>query len=159
MAKHRFGHLPPRYTFALNPYQETRLSKCPRCDRATYPRKFPLLIHVDDFGPLVLGKTCRYCSRCELIIAHQDELEGVLAELFSERAPQVIGNRYFVLGTVERKAWREGLDKDGRLEAIRPHAADIKKYVELKYEPARWVSSGENKQSDISSPGSMGKES
>lgn len=25
---------------------------------------------------MALGKTCRYCLRCELIMAHQDELEA-----------------------------------------------------------------------------------
>ncbi len=25
-------------------------------------RKFALLIHVDKWGPMVLGKTCRYCT-------------------------------------------------------------------------------------------------
>jgi hypothetical protein len=37
-------------------------------------RKFPLLIHMDGYGLLNLGKTCRYCAKCEFIIAHQDQL-------------------------------------------------------------------------------------
>lgn len=135
----RFGQLPPRYIFALNPYEDVRFSKCPKCNGATYPRKFPLLIHVDAFGPFVLGKTCRYCPKCEFIIAHQDELEGVLAAMFSERAPQIVGNDYLVVGTVEKKVWRQGLDKEGTIAEIRPHTADIKTYMTLKYEPARWV--------------------
>lgn len=85
MAENRFGQLPPRYTFALNPYQDARFSKCPKCNRATYLRKFPLLIHIDEYGPIVLGKTCRYCSKCEFIIVHQDELEDILTAMFAER--------------------------------------------------------------------------
>ena len=144
MAKNRFGQLPPRYTFALNPFQDARFSKCPKCSRATYLRKFPLLIHVDRYGPFVLGKTCRYCSRCEFIIAHQDELESTLAEIFAEREPTAIGHDYFVLGTVEKKAWRQSLDKEGPIDDIRPYTADIKEYVTLEYEPARWVFEGES---------------
>ena len=144
MRKKRFGQLPPRYTFALNPYQDARFSKCPKCNRATYPRKFPLLIHVDKSGPLILGKTCRYCSKCEFIIAHQDELESALAGIFAEREPTAIGNDYLVLGTVEKKAWRQNLDKAGSIDEILPHTADIKEYVTVEYEPARWVFESES---------------
>lgn len=139
MAKSRFGQLPPRYTFALNPYQDTRFSKCPKCNRATYSRMFPLLIHINESSPLVLGKTCRYCSKCELIIAHQDELEGALTAMFAEHAPDMIGNAYFVLGTVEKKAWRKHMDQGGTLDEICPHTADIKKHVDIKYEPAQYL--------------------
>ena len=70
----QIGKLAPRYTFALNPYKDTRVSKCPTCSRLTNARKFPLLILVDGWGPFSLGKTCRYCPRCEFIIAHQDSV-------------------------------------------------------------------------------------
>jgi hypothetical protein len=139
MAKKQFGQLPPRYTFALNPYPNARFSKCPKCGRATYPRKFPLLIHVDKAGPFVLGKTCKYCSKCEFIITHQDELESTLAAIFAEREPTVMGNDYFVLGTVDKKAWRQRLDHEGTIDEILPYTADIKEYATLEYEPARWV--------------------
>lgn len=100
----RLGKMPPRYSFILNQYPTERLSKCPKCNKATYPRKFALFIHIDKWGPLVLGKTCKYCSKCELIIAHQDELESQLAYNFSRLAPEVIGNDYLVMGTMDRKA-------------------------------------------------------
>lgn len=138
MATRHLGQMTPRYTFALNPYQDTRFSRCPKCERATCSRKFPLLIHVDGFGLLTLGKTCRYCAKCEFIIAHQDELESVMSALFSERAPQLIGNAYLVIGTVERKVWQQNLDKPGTTADILPHAADFKAYVEVRYEPAHW---------------------
>ena len=144
MVNKRFGQLPPRYTFALNPFQEARFSKCPKCNRATYPRKIPLLIVVDQSGPLILGKTCRYCSKCEFIIAHQDELESVLAEVVAQRDPAALGNDYFVLATVDKKAWRKGLNDAQTIEDIRLHSADIKTYVELDYEPARWVRTDES---------------
>jgi len=92
--KKRIGKLPPRYSFILNSYTDVRLSKCPRCQKLTHLRKFALFIHIDAWGPMALGKTCRYCSRCELIMAHQDELEAQLAHSFSQMAPEVIGNEY-----------------------------------------------------------------
>jgi len=102
-------------------------------------RKFPLLIHIDGFGLLTLGKTCRYCPKCELIIAHQDGLEHVMAEVFSESNPDVIRNQYFVIGTVEKKAWQEGMIAPMKLEDIRDRTADIKEYLVLGYEPGGWL--------------------
>lgn len=141
--KKRLGQLPPRYIFAINPHQDLRCSKCPKCDRATYLRKFPLLIHVDQLGPFVLGKTCRYCSKCEFIITHQDELESTLTALLTEREPTAIGNDYLVLATVEKKAWKQRLEQKGTMEEILAYTSDIKKYVDIVYEPAHWGFDGE----------------
>ena len=98
MPKDTVGKLSPRFTFILNPYKHARLSRCPLCQRPTHMRKFALLIHIEHGGFLALGKTCRYCSPCELIIAHQDELEDELVRTFEERAPEIIGNQYNVFG-------------------------------------------------------------
>lgn len=146
MAADRIGKLPPRYILGINPYRETRFSKCPKCERPTYPRKFPLLIYVKqaESGPLVLGKTCKYCSKCEFIIVHQDELESTLAAAFAEREPAALGNDYFIIGTVEKKIWKQSLENpETPYQDILARTADIKKYVELIYEPARWVPSDE----------------
>ncbi len=86
MARDRIGRLPRRYTFILNPYTDVRVSKCPQCGRPTHGRKFALFVHIDKFVPLAIGKTCRYCARCELLIAHQDELEAELAHRFAPGA-------------------------------------------------------------------------
>jgi hypothetical protein len=50
-----------RYSFLLNPFSDVRLSKCPQCDRLTHSRKFPLVIHVENWGRSY-WQTCRYCS-------------------------------------------------------------------------------------------------
>src|SRR5208283_5214355 len=113
MPKRRIGELHPRYSFMLNPHVELRLSKCPKCQQPTHLRKFALFIHVEGWGSIALGKTCRYCSRCEMIMVHQDELEAELAQSFSQIAPEVIGNEYMVLGTIEKKVWQEGLQGRG----------------------------------------------
>ncbi len=103
MANTTIGQLPPRYSFLLNPHAEVRLSKCPKCQKVTHLRKFALLIHIDEWGPMVLGKTCRYCSRCEMVMAQRAELEAELAHGLNHIAPRVIGNDYLVLGTIQRK--------------------------------------------------------
>ncbi|NJK76213.1 MAG: hypothetical protein HC942_22210 [Microcoleus sp. SU_5_6] len=124
MAKSKtyIGKLKPRYSFILNQYPDFRASKCtnPKCQKLTHLRKFALFIFIEGVGPIILGKTCRYCSKCELIIAHQDELEAELALNLQKIAPQAIGNEYFVVGTFDKKAvakttpkwrkWRKSVD-------------------------------------------------
>lgn len=139
MAKTQIGKLPPRYSFLLNRHPDVRLSKCPECHRPTHLRKFALLVQIDGWGLMVLGKTCRYCTRCEVIIAHQDELEAELANQFWSVAPEVIGNNYIALGTVDKRFWQRGLQGSGSLlEEALHHTADFKQQLELKVEPGGW---------------------
>ncbi len=107
----RLGDQAPRYEFFLNPYVDARFTACPREHGPMRQRKLPLVIHIDDWGLLVLNKTCRFCPTCELVVLHQDELEDLLAQAFDKLAPQVIGNKYFVVGTLDRNDWRKSLQQ------------------------------------------------
>ena len=139
MAKAKIGKLPPRYSFILNPYSDEHLSKCPKCHRPTHLRKFSLSIHIADWGLMTLGKTCRYCTPCELIIVNQDELEAQLAYSFHTIAPEVVGNQYLMLGTVDKKIWQSGLQGSGaQLDEVLKHAADFKQVLDLQVEPGGW---------------------
>jgi hypothetical protein len=128
-----FGKLKPRYRFALNPFPEVRWSRCPRCEKLTHARKFPLLIHIDGLGLLTLGKTCRYCTPCEFIIADQAELEEQLVIACEERGfPEKVGNPYTVFATVERPWWKQSLAQHQlSLDDLRAHTADIKEHHQL----------------------------
>lgn len=134
----RIGKLPRRYKFLLNPFPETRLSSCPRCNRLTYPRKFPLFIHVDGYGPYTQGKTCKYCPKCEIIICHQDELEFEMASAFEKIDPTVMGNDYMVMGTVQVKVWKASMAHPIPLEELLAHTADFKGYLDLQFDPGGW---------------------
>lgn len=135
MKKNQIGKLPPRFTFILNPYDNARLSRCPLCQRPTHMRKFALLIHIEKWGLLALGKTCRYCTPCELIMAHSDELENEMVRIFDTVAPEVIGHPYVVFGTVEKQRWKESLGRGGdELAQALEHVADFKKVLGLKME-------------------------
>ena len=137
------GKLPPLYDFILNPYTDARFTRCPGCEQKTRQRKLPLFIHVEPMNPVVLGYTCRYCPDCDLLIAHQDEIEGLLADLFAELDPSIIGNDYLVLGTVERKVWREGLKRPKRIDEMLEHLHDFKEVRTVEYRPAGWYPTAE----------------
>ena len=129
----------PRYSFFLNSYTDMRFSKCPLCEKLTAMRKFALFIYIDQFGRLMLGKTCRYCSRCELIIAHQDELEDELVHLFSRVKPEAIGNEYIVTGTVEKKTWEKGVKGDViPPNEILEYVADFKEIRHIEMQRRYW---------------------
>jgi Calcium binding len=98
----QFGKQPPQYRFFLNPYQDVRFTSCPQCDSKMRQRKLPLVIHIDPIQLLSLNKTCRYCPHCDLLIAHQDDVEHVLASIFTQRKPEIVGNDYLVVGTLEK---------------------------------------------------------
>ncbi len=97
----QFGKLPPRYNFFLNPYENERFTHCPQCATKTGQRKLPLVIHVDPMYPLSINYTCRNCPTCDLLIAHQDEIEHLLSAMFEKHAPDAIGNEYLMLGTFD----------------------------------------------------------
>ena len=133
----RLGKLPPRYKYILNPFDDLRLSKCPICERPTHMRKFALFIAVEGTDPIVLGKTCRYCTPCELIMVHQDELEHELAIVFERRDPRAIGNDYMVFGTMDKKVWRKNLEGAGLSDPL-AHMADFEEVLDLHYDPGGW---------------------
>ncbi len=106
----RLGKLPPQYQFLLNPFTNVRFTaSCPGCDGKTKQRKFPLAIHVDNCGLVILNKTCRFCPHCDLVIAHQNEIEAQLAHVLQQATPPAVLSDYLIIGTVERKDWRRGL--------------------------------------------------
>ena len=97
-----------RYRFILNPYIDARFTRCPSCEGKMGQRKLPLVIHVEPLNPVILNKTCRYCVRCDLLIAHQDEIEALLRALFASRRPPLTDKDYLVIGTMDRADWRRG---------------------------------------------------
>jgi len=134
----RLGKLPPLYHFILNPHAETRVSTCPNCDKKMRQRKVPLFIHVDPLIPIILGYTCRYCPDCDLLVAHQDEIEHLLASVVGNVAPDAVGNDYLVIGTVERDFWRQGLKTPNSVADLPDHLHDFKEVWTLKFRPAGW---------------------
>jgi hypothetical protein len=96
--RRQLGELEPRYRFFLNPYRDERFTRCPTCDQQTKARKYPFFVHVDPLEPVILNMTGRYCPDCDLLILHQDRVEGLLARLFAHYKPELMGNDYLVMG-------------------------------------------------------------
>jgi hypothetical protein len=126
----QFGGLPPKYAFMVNPYPEERVSRCQLCDRKTGQRKIPILIHVNPHHLIALNYTCRFCRDCDLLIAHKHEIEHYLTALFSQLAPDAIGNDYLAVGTVEKSVWKEGLKQQHSIDKLLPHTSDFATYYE-----------------------------
>ena len=92
--------------FFLNPYEDARFTSSPQYINKMHQRKLPLFIHVDPMQPVTLNKTCRYCPHCDLLIAHRNEIEDVLTGIFTTLNPEIVGNDYLVIGTVDRATWK-----------------------------------------------------
>jgi hypothetical protein len=136
--KDRIGALPPRYAFILNPHADTKFTKCPRCEARTSLRKLSLVIHVEDFGLVILGKRCRLCLRCETLIAHKAELDKLLSTVVTGSKPD-----YFVLGTADRRTYRLGLAGAASLDDVKAHTSDFKSYWNVRITPAGWYPKNE----------------
>jgi hypothetical protein len=131
----RMGALQPRYSFILNPYPDAGFTRCPKCEGKTRIRKLPLVIHVDDFGLIFLGNTCRLCVACEVLIAHQAEIQQVLTTSLGRPVER---GHFIVLGTVERQVWRRGLAHPVALDAVEKHMADFRAYLKVEFTPGGW---------------------
>ena len=96
-----------RHYFFLNPYDDIAFTRCPKCEEKTKIRKYCLVIHIEPKHLFSLNKSCRYCPKCDLIIVKQADLEGLLIAICEQNAPEIIGNEYFVFGTMDRKDWKD----------------------------------------------------
>ena len=133
------GKKPRRHDFFLNPYRDWRFSSCPQCGEKTRVRKFPLVIHVEALNPVALNKSCRYCPPCDLIIAHQDEIETQLMILFSERDPSMVGNEYLVMGTLDRAIWRQSRKEPMPIGELLDHLYVFAQVLQFEPEHYGWV--------------------
>ena len=134
----RFGKLPPQHKYSLNPYPELRMTSCIQCGTKTGQRKLPLVIYIAPAHFIALNYTHRYCGRCNMLIGHKHEIEHLLTDLFSPTHPEVVGNEYLIIGTAEKKAWREGLEQSKPIHEMQQHIHDFKRYEELRVTMGGW---------------------
>ena len=81
-------------------------------------------------------------------MVHQDEVEAELAHSFSKIGSEFIGNEYMVLGTVDKRVWKKGLEgsgSGGEIGEMLKHIADFKRVYDLHVEPGGWYPADEKK--------------
>ena len=142
--KLQLSELPARYCFVMNPYPDLRYSSCPYCLNKTGQRKIPLLIYVEPLHFVALNYTCRYCKACDLLIANKHEIESYLTDTFTESIPEIVGNKYLIVGTVEKSAWRKGMQQPIAAGEMLPYACYFKEvYKELRAQRPGWYKAGQ----------------
>ena len=135
----QLGVLPPRYAFLLHGDVGDRFTRCPRCSARTRLRKLALVVHVEHSAGarlVMLGKSCRLCVMCEVLIAHEQEITPLLVA--SGVAALNPAPNYLVLGTVATRVWRAGIARDVSLEAVKESMADFKEYLRVDVTPGGW---------------------
>jgi hypothetical protein len=96
------------------------------------------VIHLEGFGLIILGKTCRLCLRCDTVVAHKAELDKFLSRVVTVSKPE-----YFVLGTADRPTYRRGLAGGASLDDVMAHMSDFKSYWNVEITPAGWYPKNE----------------
>jgi hypothetical protein len=137
-AKSRTEFIGERYYFFLNTYKDMAFTHCPKCEGKTKIRKHCLLIHIDPNYYLSLNKSCRYCPYCDLIIVKQTDLEGQLTAICEQYALDIIGNEYFVFGTMDRRDWKDA--KIGKIahDKVLERAYSFKDIWKFEVHPGGW---------------------
>jgi hypothetical protein len=102
-------------------------------------RKHPFFIHIDPAQPMLLNMSGRYCPHCDLLILHKDKVEELLAAVMLQHNPELIGNEYLIIGTVERGAWREGKQQPQHLKKALDNLHQFKEVVIFEPEHYGWV--------------------
>ncbi len=67
-------------------------------------------------------------------LIHQDDVEHFLASFLSEEKPEVVGNDYLVIGTLDRPAWKRGTQQQLSLQEMLDELHDFKEVVTFKLE-------------------------
>jgi hypothetical protein len=132
---------PARYKFILNPYVDARFTYCPKCEGKMGQRKLPLVIHVEPLIPVAINKTCRYCSHCDLLIVHQDEIQDLLQQLFPGRRTPIGKDDYLIIGTLDRADWRNSMKTPIPAAELLDHLYPFKEVLTIEV-TGGWVRQG-----------------
>jgi hypothetical protein len=141
----RIGKLEPEFSFFLNPHLDYRFTNCPICEQRMTTRKKPFFIHIEPAASIVLNMTARFCPTCELLILHRDKLEQLLVAACSERFPEIIGNDYLVLGTLEPSHWRKVI-AGGTIQEALENLHDFRRVLTFEPQHPIWTYNPESQQ-------------
>jgi hypothetical protein len=71
----------------------------------------------------------------DILDRRRSEVEQQLVALFAIRAPDLIGNDYLVLGTLDRDVWKRSVAQPLAIQELVEHLHDFVEVLELR--PAR----------------------
>jgi len=66
------------------------------------------------------------------LIAHQDELDDLIARAFTVLNPEIVGNKYLVIGTLDRADWKRIDQKKLPIQEMIAALHDFKEVVIFK---------------------------
>jgi hypothetical protein len=132
------NNIKTKHYFFLNPHDSYALTKCPKCQDKTKLRKFPLVIHIEPNQLLCLNKNCKYCTDCDLIMTKKSEIESLISNQFEKVDPSVVGNKYFVFGTLDRNDWLKYRKKPTDPSKVMDHAYIFKDVLTFDIVPGGW---------------------
>lgn len=112
-----------RYYFYLNPHDEYKWTKCPKCEQKTKVRKHCLMVHYKEsfLGTkhlISLNKTCKFCTSCELIIVQKSEIENYIKYFLIQFEVEFKPTNYLVFGTLDKVLWEQNLSLSKVLSSI-----------------------------------------
>jgi hypothetical protein len=74
-----------------------------------------------------------------LLIAHKYDIEHLLTGIFRQLNPDAIGNKYLIIGTMEKKAWRENMQHPKEPTEMLSQIHDFKTvHAELRMTQGGW---------------------
>src|SRR6266700_2796071 len=80
----------------------------------------------------VRSSSCSHCTNCDLLIAHQDDIEDILSRIFTTLNPEIVGNNYLVIGTVERATWKRTMQNQLPIQDTLDALHDFREVVSFK---------------------------
>lgn len=104
---HDFDQNPRRYDLIYSDSTRKGFTKCPECGQKTKVRVFMLAVGIEPDALIMQKHSCRYCVPCELIIVRRMDLEPQMAADLEEVRPEIIGNPYEFIGTLDKKVWNQ----------------------------------------------------
>ncbi len=128
----QLGKQSPHYSFFLNPYKDVRFTTCPKCHIKTRLFKSSLVIRAKPHHLFTVGKMCRYCAHCDLLIVHRDQLEAQLVKVMARLQPESIGYDYMILGTLNRLEWRQDVQDVLSEQEMIEQLHDFKEVITFK---------------------------
>jgi hypothetical protein len=122
---------PRRYTFALNPYTNDRFGICPRCKGATAELVTALVFYVAPGLALTMRCPCRHCAACDLLIAHQADVERTIEQENGGVPPDLIGHDFQAIGTMDLADWERSRNKPYTIQQLQACLYPFRQELEL----------------------------